>query len=138
MPPPEINWFPELDALVVRLEGTLTANSYIALYDAVLQHPRFKKNTNFIWNATHASLEELTLKDFKQVVEHVKKSESLRGKSLSAWVFSRGKSYENACLFNAAFGIHMSIRYEIFNNFEEAKEWLRTHLPKNTPRKPIV
>ncbi|MBC2605162.1 hypothetical protein [Pelagicoccus albus] len=122
---PPVEHLPELNCLLIRLDGPLTPAGFIDVYNGVLKHEKFRKDMHLIWNASSASLQGITMKDVKRVFDCVKKSEAIRGRSCSAWVFSRGQNYESACLFNAAFGSNIKIRYEIFDSIHEASEWIR-------------
>ncbi|EDY84208.1 hypothetical protein VDG1235_3839 [Verrucomicrobiia bacterium DG1235] len=120
-----IEHLPEINSLLVRLHGDIEADSIIEIYSKVLDHKRFKTNTNIIWNALSASITGLSIADLKKAFNSVKKTETRRGRSCSAWILSRGENYEAACLFKAAFASGLKIRYEVFNNVNEAKDWVQ-------------
>lgn len=135
---PRIEYLPDLNSLLIRLDGTVVPTEFIQIYDLVLSHPSFKKGVHLIWNARNAEIKDITLGQLKSVVDHVKLNKSKRGKSCSAWVFARGENYETACLFKAAFAAQIGIGYEAFNSINEACEWLRSIQTRDSGNTSII
>lgn len=125
-----IEFLPEQNSLQITIEGPIQIDSFPQLYTSVLAHPDFKKNRNLLWNALSSSITNISVKDLKKTFYCVKETESQRGKSCSAWVFTQGDNYEAACLFKSAFAAGLKIRYGVFTNLDQAKDWLQG---KETP-----
>lgn len=119
-------YFEEQNALFTRIEGKMEVNGFLPIYKALLAHPKFSKNVNLIWEASKIDVQNFKISDFSEILAYVKKTMPRRGLTYSAWVLSKGADYHTGCIINATLGATIDITFEIFNNLDEAKDWVST------------
>lgn len=116
---------PEINGLIVTIQGRVEPSSMANLYDAVLSHPDFFDGANLIWDLRLAPISHLSISDHSEFLYHVSKFLERRKGARIAWVFSRGDEYQRACTFLANALTKIPFPMEIFNDLLEARAWIR-------------
>ncbi len=109
---------------IVKTEGQMNANDFIAMGKDLLKHPRFRANGNAIFNHVDLDFSAATLVDLEKIRAFHMKNEERIGHGKSAMVVKVGMISAWNRLWSQGEKIKSGNKVKIFEDYNSALKWI--------------